>query len=179
VAKRANARRYAQAVFQIALEKKELDRWQSDLGTIAGLAEDAAFITLLESPKLGFDDKAKLIEDRLGEINQLTRNLVYLLVSRDNLDIIGEIAEEYRRLLDRHRGIVEAEVVTAIPLDDKEKQALGKRLEVIVGQEVVVKPRVDSSLIGGVLIRVGGKLLDGSTRSRLKALNREMGGSAR
>ena len=176
MARRANARRYAQAVFQIAVEREELDRWQSDLRKIASLGEDAAFTMLLESPKLHFDDKARLLSEHLGDINPLALNLVYLLVAKGGLSIAGEIADEYQRLLDSYHGIEQAEVITAIPLDDKERLKIEERLGAMVGKKVIIKPEVDSSLIGGIVARIGGKLLDGSTRSRLEALKREMSG---
>ena len=179
MARRVQAKRYSQAVFEIAVERQELDRWQSDLRKIASLGDDAAFITLLESPKVHFDDKARLLSERLGDVNPLALNLVYLLVARGRLSMIGEIADEYQRLLDSYRGIEPAEVITAIPLADEDKLRLEERLGTIVGKKVVVKPEVDSSLIGGIVARIGGKLLDGSTRSRLEALKRELSGVRR
>ena len=179
MARRVYARRYSQAVFQIALERGELDRWQSDLRKIVSLGEDAAFTALLESPKLHFDDKARLLSERLGGIGPLALNLVYLLVAKGRLSLVGEIADEYQRLLDSYRGIEQAEVITAIPLDDEAKLRLVERLETIIGKKVVIKPEVDSSLIGGFVARIGGKLLDGSTRSRLEALKRELSGITR
>ena len=179
MARRAYAKRYSQAVFQIAVERGELDRWQSDLGKIASLGEDAAFVTLLESPKLHFNDKARLLSERLGDINPLALNLVYLLVARSRLSMAGEIADEYQRLLNSYRGIEEAEVFTTIPLDDEDKQKLGERLGAIVDKKVVIKSEIDPSLVGGIVARIGGKLLDGSTRSRLEALKRELSGAAK
>jgi len=179
VARRAYARRYSQAVFEIAMERQELDRWQSDLRKIASLGEDAALVALLENPRLHFNDKARLLSEQLGDINPLALNLVYLLVARGRLSMLGEIADEYQRLLDSYRGIEQAEVTTAIPLDDEDKLRLGERLGAIVGKKVVIKPEVDSSLIGGIVARIGGKLLDGSTRSRLEALKRELSGVAK
>jgi len=179
VARKAYAKRYSQAVFEIAVERQELDRWQAELRKIASLGEDAAFITLLESPKLHFNDKAKLLSERLGDINPLALNLVYLLVARGRLSMVGEIADEYQHLLDSYRGIEEAEVITAIPLADEDKLRLEERLGAIVDKKIVIKPEVDSSLIGGIVARIGGKLLDGSTRSRLEALKRELSGVAK
>ena len=179
MARRAYAKRYAQAIFEIAMEKEELDRWQFDLKELAGLAEDAAIITLFEDPKVPFDDKAKLLSEQLGAINTLALNLVYLLISKGQLSALGEVADEYQQLLNNYRGIEEAEVVTAIPLDDEDKQRLEERLGAIVGKKVVIRPEVDSSLIGGFVARIGGKLLDGSTRSRLEALKKELSGVAR
>ena len=174
MARGVNARRYAQAVFEIALEGKELDRWQSDLRKIASLGEDARLVAFLESPKFHFDDKAKLLSERLGDINPLALNLVYLLVTRGRLNMVDAIAEEYQRRLDNYRGIEQAEVTTAVAIDDEDKQRLAGHLGAVVGKKVVLKAEVNSSLIGGIIARVGGKLLDGSTRGKLEALRREL-----
>ena len=179
MAKRGYAKRFAQAVFKIALERGELDRWQSDLRKIASLAEDATLVSLLQDPRLHFDSKVKLLSEPLGDINPLALNLVYLLITRGKLNMAGDIADEYQRLLDSYRGIEQAEVTTAIPLDDEDKQRLAEHLGTIVGKKVVVKPEVDSGLIGGIVARVGDKLLDGSTRSKLAALREELAGQGR
>jgi F-type H+-transporting ATPase subunit delta len=179
MARKAYARRYAQAVFSIALEKKELERWQSDLQKIAGAVGDTTFLAALESPKIKFDDKTRLLSARLGDVNPLTLNLVLLLITRASIGMMGNIADEYQRLLDSYRGIESAEVITAIPLDDKDVQRLTENLSVLTGKKVVLKPEVDPSIIGGIVARVGGKLLDGSTRSKLTALRRELVGAER
>lgn len=173
----AYARRYSQAVFEIALETKELDKWQSDLRKIVSVVGDATFRALLESPKFPFDEKARLLSERLEDVGPLSLNLVRLLEARDRLDMVAGIAEEYQRLLDGYRGIEQAQVITAVPLNDDDKQKLAQYLGAIVGKKVVLKPEVDSSLIGGVVVRIGGKLLDGSTRNRLRALKKELAGA--
>ncbi len=174
MAKRTYARRYSQAVFDIARERNELDKWQSDLRKIATLGEDARFIALMENPKIHFEDKAKLLSKVLGDVNPLALNLVYLLVTKGRLSMVADIADEYQRLLDSYRGIERAEVTTAIELDAEDKRKLEERLEAVVGKKVVVKPRVDPSVLGGVVARIGGKLLDGSTRSKLMALKKAL-----
>ena len=174
MARRVYAKRYARAVFEIALERKELDGWQADLEKIAVLGEDDAFMALVENPKLGFDKKEKVLSELLGDINPLARNLVYLLVSRGRFGMVGDITEEYHRLLDSYHGIEHAEVVTAVPLDDKEKKKLEEHLGVVVGKKVIIESSVDPSLVGGMIARVGGKLLDGSTHSKLLALKKEL-----
>lgn len=172
--RRGYAKRYAQAVFEIALEKKELDRWQSDLKKIASLREDATLVAWLENPRFHFDIKAKFLSERLGDINPLALNLACLLVARGRLSMAGDIADEYQQLLDSYHGIEQAEVTTAIPLDDEDKRILAERLSAIAGKKIVLKPKVDSSIIGGVVARIGDKLLDGSTSSKLLALKREL-----
>lgn len=175
MARRIYAKRYSRAVFEIAQKTGELDRWQSDLEKIASLSEDATFIAWLESPKFHFDDKAKLLREQLGDISPLALNLIYLLITRGGLSMVGDIANEYQRLLDSHRGIEQAEVTTAIPLDDEDKLKLEEHLSATIGKKIVLKPEVDSSLLGGIVAKIGDKLLDGSTRSKLVALNRELG----
>ena len=174
MARKIYARRYAQAVFNIARERSELDRWQSDLKKIAGLSDDAAFVALMENPKVRFEDKTGLLTKALGDINPLALNLLYLLLTRGRVSLIGDIADEYQRLLDSYRGIEHAEVITAVPLDDKEKKKLEEHLGAVVGKKVVVETRVDSGLIGGIIARICDKLLDASTRSKLTALRQEI-----
>ena len=177
MARRAYARRYSQAVFEIALEKKELDRWQADLSKIVGVVSDASFIAALENPKFHFADKVRLLSELLEGISPLALNLVNLLVSRGRLDMTGDIAKEYQRLLDSYRGIEQAEVITAVPLGDEDKLKVSENMGAVVGKKVVLKTEVDSGLIGGLVARIGGKLLDGSTRSKLAALKRELVGA--
>jgi F-type H+-transporting ATPase subunit delta len=177
--KKAYGRRYAQAVFEIALEKKELERWQTDFEKIVDAIGDDTFLAALESPKIKINDKSRLLSRRLRGISPLALNLVLMLISRGAIGMIGDIAEEYRRLLDAYHGIQTAEVVTAIPLDDRDKDRLATRLGTLVGSKVVLKPEVDPDIIGGIIARVGGKLLDGSTRSKLAALKRELVGAER
>ena len=176
MARKFYAKRYAQAVFEIALERKELDKWQSDLREVASLGKDAEAIALLQSPRLRFADKARLLAEQLRDINPLALNLVYLLVTRGRLSMVGDIAGEYQRLLDSYHGIERAEVTTAVTLDDKEKQKLEEQLGVVVGKKVVLETKVDKSLIGGVVARVGGRLLDGSVLSQLTVMKKTLAG---
>ncbi len=171
------AKRYSQAAFKIALEEKELNSWQSDLRKIASLVKDDALFALLENPEVPFDNKAKVLSERLGDINPQALKLVSLLMTKGKLGMIGDIADEYQRLVDNYHGIEGAEVAevtTAIPLEDEDKLRLAQRLTSLLGKPIVLKPKVDSSLIGGVIIRVGDKLIDGSIRSKLLSLKRDL-----
>jgi F-type H+-transporting ATPase subunit delta len=174
MAKKANARRYAQAVFEIALEKKELERWQTDLRKVADAISDGDFLAALESPKIKLQDKSRFLKKRLGEIHPLAVNLVLLLISRSSVGIFNEIAAAYKNLLDEHRGIKAADVITAVPIDDQEKKKLATGLGDLVAAKVEITSQVAPDILGGVVVRVGGKLLDGSTRSRLSALKKEL-----
>jgi len=174
--KQVYGRRYAQAVFELALEKKELERWQADLDKITAATADATFLAALESPKIKPADKARLLKERLEGIGKLPMNLVMLLVSRGIVGAVGDIAAEYRRLVDAYHGIQKADVTTAVPLDEKDKEKLAVRLGELVSTRVTLEAGVDPGILGGIIARVGGRLLDGSTRSKLAALKKDLVG---
>ena len=174
MAKFASGKRYAQAAFEMALEKGELDSWQTSLEKIADLAIDAGFVDLLESPKLPFATKKSLLEERLGEINPLALNLACLLTSKDKLRVAGDILQEYNRLLDAHNGIEHAKVTTALPLDDEEEKELSGRFEEMFERKIVIEAQTDPSLIGGFRAKIGDTLIDGSIRTRLESLRKSL-----
>ena len=174
MARAASARRHAQAAFQIALERDELEGWRGDLERIAKAVKDPLLYPLLESPKIPFSEKARILSQRLEGVTPLAMNLAYLLVAKGRLRIVEDIVSEYERLVDDQRGIAHAEVATAVPLDEEEKDKVIHRLGDIVGKEIVLSARVDPSLIGGLVARVGDKLIDGSTKSRLLSLRESL-----
>jgi F-type H+-transporting ATPase subunit delta len=177
--RKAYARRYAQAIFEIALEKNELELWQADLQKIAGAIANDTFLAALESPKIKLEDKSALLQKLPGGINSLAVNLVLMLIARSGVAMITEIAVEYQRMLDDYHGIEMADVITAVPIDDKDKEKLAEKLSALVAKKVTLKSEVDPEILGGIIARVGGKLLDGSTRSKLAALKRELVGVER
>ena len=170
----ASGKRYAQAAFGLAMEKDELDSWRDGLRRIAELSTDADLMGLLENPKLSFAVKKQLLRGRLSEVNPLALNLASLLVSRGILEIAGDISREYDHLLDAHRGIEHAEVLTALPLDEEDKKRLSSKLGKIVGREIIVDARVDPSVIGGFKARIGDMLIDGSLRNKMEALRESL-----
>ncbi|MBI4295512.1 MAG: ATP synthase F1 subunit delta [Chloroflexi bacterium] len=174
MAKRGSAKRYAQAAFEIALERNELDRWQADLNRIATLLDNAALVALLEDPRVSLDRKTELLAGQLRDMTPLALNLVYLLIGKGRLSLMREIAQGYQKLVDGHRGIEHAQVVTVMPLDAEEEQHLAERLGAILGKKVIIEPKVDPTIGGGVIARIDYRVLDASVTGRLQALKREM-----
>ena len=174
MARKYSARRYARAAFEIALKKQQLDEWQYELEKMTRLSQDKTIALFLESPGVRFEDKVGLISERLGDTNPMVLNLVYLLLAKCRFGMLADIGAEYQRLMDSYNNIERAEVTTAVPLDDEEKQKLPERLGDRIGKKVILEHEVDTDLIGGVVVRVAGKLLDGSTRGKLEALKREI-----
>ena len=160
----------------IARQNQELDRWADDLKTLSELDGADAFVKALETPNLSFEDKSRLLGDRYRAMNPLAVNLVNLLVERRRLALLPQIFVEYRRLVDTQRGVQRAEVVTAVTLTDEDRLQLELRLSEVTGKKVLVTARVDPAVIGGMVARFDGKLLDGSTKSKLEALKKQIAG---
>ena len=168
------SKRYSQAAFEIALEHQETDVWQRDLGKAVHLAQDKEFVSVMENPKYSLDDKKKLINNQLKGIRPMSLNLIYILTGQGKFSLITEIYHDYLELLDSHRGIDRAEVITAIPLEAEEKAELSRRLEAITGKKVIITEKIDPDILGGMIAKVGGRIIDGSTRSQLSALKNEL-----
>ncbi|MDD5289048.1 MAG: ATP synthase F1 subunit delta [Dehalococcoidales bacterium] len=178
----AYARRYSQAIFRMAQESKDLNQWQSDLRKVASLTRDQALFSRIADLKVPGDERKTILSQRIGEVNPLAIKLALLLASKGRLALLDDIAEEYQSLVDNYRGIEgteTAEVTTAIPLDNEYQLKLAQRVTEIVGKPVVLKTKVDPKIIGGIIIRVGDKLIDGSVRSKLAALKKDLGGVAK
>ena len=173
-----SSKRYAQAIFQIAKDKNELDEWQTNLGKIADLMQNPDFADAVENPKLPFELKAKITREVLGKINPLALNLAYLLILKNKFKNSAQIAREYDQLLDEFHGILRAEITTAVPLDDSDKKNLGQRLETMIDSKLHLEFNVDPGIIGGIIARIKGSLIDGSVRSKLQIMKRNLAGTS-
>jgi F-type H+-transporting ATPase subunit delta len=181
VATRAgSARRYAEAVFEIASETGSFEAWANDLRTIAEFVEEPEVAGLLKSGKVPRSEKLRLLQAGLeNRVGPLAWNLVQLLEQRGKADLAPEIQRLFQERVDEARGVAHAVVTTAVPLAEDERQMVVSRLSALTGKQVDVRPVVDENIIGGIVARIGDELIDGSTRSRLVALKRRLEGVAR
>ena len=171
----ASARRYAQAVFQIAVENNDLERWLDDLTVLADSVSSSQFLDFVSQPRVPTATKLEVLRESLGDsINGLAMNLISLLATRNLVHILPEIADQYQDLMDGHQGIERAEVVSAVPLSDAQHRRAVDVLEGLSGREVRLSTRVDPALLGGIIMRIGDRVVDGSTRSKLQAMRREL-----
>jgi len=169
-----SGKRYAQAAFELALERNELESWQEGLKKMAELTTHEELMALLQSPRLPFDAKKELLQKQLGEIHPLAFNLALLLVNKDSLRLSGDIFQQYIALLDAHRGVERAKVTAAVPLSDEDRETISSRLGKVIERKVIIDDKVDSSIIGGFIARIGDMLIDGSIRQRLENLKKSM-----
>ncbi len=174
------ARRYAEAAFSLAKEADALDRWAADLATAAGIMSMPEVARVVGDPSVPLQSRRDVIGALLGtRVSPSVVKLVLLLLERGRVDILPVVSSEYRRLLNRERGVVEARVTSAIPLEQSEVEALRERIAETAGGTVDLTTAVDPALIGGLTIRVGDTLIDASVRGRLERLRERLTEGAR
>lgn len=170
------ARRYARAVFDLAVAEGDVDGWLGDLHLIQSFLGEVDVAMLLEKPEIPLAAKQEIVDRSLGKLGRLRRNFVYVLVTNGRVRAIDEIVSQFQALVNDYRGLAVAEVVTAVPLDDRESQRVAQRLEALVGKKIVLQRRVDPSILGGVVARIGDHLIDGSIAGQLDALRDQLSG---
>jgi F-type H+-transporting ATPase subunit delta len=174
MAKGVSGKRHAQAVFQIALEEKQLDRWLTDVERIAAVLGDAEIAAVLANPKVSPDKKKDVLDRGLEGVSPMAMNLAQLLVARNRLHLVQSLAVEYKRLMNAYGGVELAEVTTAIPISDQDGERVGKGLAAISGKRVTLELDVDPGILGGFVARLGDKLIDASARTRLQELRKSI-----
>jgi F-type H+-transporting ATPase subunit delta len=171
------ARNYAQALLELAQKARDPVGWGTMIADVsAAVQREATLRRFLESPRVSADEKnvvlAKAFQDRLPRL--LVRFLQLLVANRRQM-LIPEIAREYMTLLDEVEGRVHADVTVARPVDGDEERALTTQLSRAVGKAVVPHFVVDPSILGGIIVRYGDTLMDGSVRRRLATLRSRLG----
>jgi F-type H+-transporting ATPase subunit delta len=173
----AVAERYATALFELAGTDKDLAAIESDLGAFAGLlAESPDLARLVRSPVYSAEDQLRAITavlDKSG-IGGLVANLIKVAAGNRRLFVVPDIIAAFRRQLAKHRGEVSAEVVSAEPLSEKHVAELKEALRASLGKDVALSARVDPALIGGLTVKVGSRMVDGSLRTKLNSLKLAM-----
>jgi F-type H+-transporting ATPase subunit delta len=167
----ATGRRYAQAGFELAIENNNLDRWESDLAKVAEVLRDQDFMDFLNAPQVPETAKLDGIGELLADVEVMVRNTVNLMSINDDVAKFPEMYRIFSEMTDEYRGIARAEVITAVALDDARRRKIIDGLARLTGRvEVKITESVDGQIIGGVVAKVGDRLIDGSTRTLLQAM---------
>jgi len=165
------ARPYAEAAYRLADAQGKLAEWSAALGNLAAVADDARVRTAIGDPNNPAAKVAGLFISILqGKLTGETENFVRVLAENGRLEVLGEIRTQYEALKNAREGVVEADVYSAFEMDAAQTADLVARLEKKTGRKVRAKVSVDKSLIGGVKIVIGDKVIDGSARAQLSAL---------
>lgn len=174
------ARRYAEASFELAQRDKAVDEWAEGLDMAAQLVSDERIRAFLSSPAVPLAERHGLLDRMLkGRAPDSVLKLAKLLAARRSIDRLPAISGEYRRIVNRDRGVVEALVTSASPLSADETEALRTKVGKMTDRTVDLRVQVDDALIGGLTVRIGDTLYDASVRGRLERLREQLLSGAR
>lgn len=175
---RGAAKRYAQAVLDLAKERGTLDAWRADLAQLARLMSDETTRSYFSSPTPTEEQKRAQLDQLLAGGQAEARNLARLLLERGRLDDLPAIFELFEDGVRTERGIVVAEVTTAEPLGLIEQSMVQERLQTMTGKQVELRLKVDPDIIGGLVARIGDVLVDGSVITQLRRLRARLATTA-
>lgn len=165
------ARPYAEAAFKLADAQGKLAEWSAALGNLAAIAVDGRVRGAVGDPNLSAAKVAGVFISILaGKLSGEAENFVRVLAENGRLGVLPEIRAQYEALKNQREGVVEAEVISAFEMEKSQVADLVARLEKKTGRKVKAKVSVDKSLIGGVKVVIGDKVIDGSARAQLGAL---------
>ena len=166
-----SARPYARAVYALATQTSSVDGWGEALALLAAVASDADMQALLDQPQLSKEQKGelmlKVVSDKLSQQQQ---NLVSLMAENGRLRALAEVAHQFEIYRAEAEGKVEAKVISAFALTSEQEQAITEMLKSKLGRDVSITTSTDESLIGGVIIKAGDTIIDGSMKSQLESL---------
>jgi F-type H+-transporting ATPase subunit delta len=173
------AGRYAAALFDLAKEERQLPQVEADLRSFQAMLDASVDLRrLIRSPVIAADDQAKALAAILAKarVSPLTANFFRLIARNRRLFAVADMMRDFLALVARGRGEVSADVASAHPLTPEQVNALKDALRVQIGKDVRVNTRVEPALLGGLVVKVGSKMIDSSLRTKLNNLKVAMKG---
>ena len=169
---------YAEALFCLASAEEMVDRVEEEFHEVERLYQDNAEMKeFINNPRIGAEGKKDALSELLGDkLSRIMLNHMYLIIDQERGRMLLKIAEEFYRLAGEARAKVTAEVITAIEMSDETRARLGEQLGKLTKKDVYLRARVDESILGGAIVRVGDKVLDGSVRNKLNQLKKQIVG---
>ncbi len=169
---RTVAKRYAKALYDIGTEQGKIEVFAENLKDLAALLSDNAEVReMLLNQSIQSDDKKKAMEQMIGEMDPMVKNFVNLVVDKRRADSLEAMCESYMGLQEEQANILHAEVVSAVPLTPEQIEKIENKFSGMMGRTVKAETAVDAALIGGVQVRIGDTVYDGSIAHHLKQLN--------
>lgn len=173
--KGAIARRYAEAIFQIAVNQNKLDRTLDDVQGIAQVFSQRKITYLLREPHIPAQRKEKALREALAShVLPTSLNLALLIVQHELVEVMPDIASALEALVLDYKNEAIAKVTTAAQIDEAQRASIKKALEKQTGKKIVLTTRIDPSILGGVVAQVGDQVIDSSIRYRLHALQQQL-----
>jgi F-type H+-transporting ATPase subunit delta len=164
------ARRYAEAYFDLAREAKDIAGWRAELAAVADALSSERVASALTNPQLSLAERTRLGLQLLDGTSDTARNLARLLIERRRMGLVPGTLSHYDVLADREAGVVRAEVTAAIAVDARLEKEISDALAKKIGKSVETTVLSDPSIVGGLVIRIGDRVIDDSVRTHLQQL---------
>lgn len=170
------ASRYSRALFRLAATPLELEKRHQDLEGVVTLLQKIPKLGLfLSAPQISSDQKRKVLENSLGsQIDQKLLHFLLFLLEKGRIKHLPEIAKGYHRLVKESLGILEANLITAVPLEREDREALHQKLEKTYQKKVEIKERIDPQIMGGIILVLANQVIDWSIRNKLARLKEKL-----
>lgn len=171
------ARRYSEALADVAIEHNQVKQIEMEVAAFARMMKESRELhDVFASPAVSTDDKGRVLEALIehAKPSKWTANLLRTMLRHYRLHLLGAVHERFRDEINRRRGVVIAEVTTAVAAGDQERDALARRLQQITGKQVELQFATDPDLIGGIVARIGSVVYDGSIRTQLQTVKQRL-----
>ena len=169
------ARPYAEAVFKLAVEKGTLQKWSTMLEFLAVAMSDRELSWMAQNPNVPKEEFIRVLLDvGKGYIDREGENFIRLLVHNGRINLVPQIKDLFESYRAEKEGYVDVEVTTAYPLSEQDREKLISSLEASLGKKIRLQEELDRGLIGGVIIRAGDKVIDGSLQGRLERMAKRL-----
>ncbi len=168
-----DASAYGKALYELAAEEGKSGEIGAELRLIASAMEQG-YINLMDSPAVSKEEKCGLLRSAFGKADQLLQNFLFILCEKRAFYRFSACVAAYFSAMDEAMNILRATAITARPMEERQKDALCRKLSELTGKQVCLETQIDADLIGGIRLRYEGVQLDGSLRSRLESLRRNL-----
>ncbi|OPJ55262.1 F0F1 ATP synthase subunit delta [Alkalithermobacter paradoxus] len=170
------ATRYANAIFEVGVESNREESFYNELSIILDtINQNEDFFKILKAPLISKQEKKALVENVYNDRASLEIvNFLKILIDKDRIGIIDEIVSVYKELLNENNNILDAVAITAIPMNEDQINELREKLSNSTGKNINLKNEVDSTILGGVLIKMGNEEIDGTLKTKLDKLKEEL-----
>ncbi len=170
------ARRYAQALFNVALSRGSIDIIGSELFQLKSFSDkDKRLISFLEAPQVLTEHKVAIVKTLFTtRLSPALLSFVLLLIEKARINLLSEIGREFEKLLEEYKGLIKARVTTAVDIDSDYKRRLVDKLEEITGKKIELLHKINSSIIGGIIVQLKHKIIDRSVRFQLSSLKHDL-----
>ena len=170
------AKRYAQALFDTAVDKGIVDAMFDEFSSVIDLFKsEAELMDLMLTPSINTSEKKGILDRVLRKsLNQYLNNFLNILLDKNRFEFLVEIHDDFRQLVFPYKNMVEATVLTVVPLDEAQRVALEEKLALRFNKKVILDNKLDESILGGAVVYVGDQIIDGSIKNQLNQMKTQM-----